>query len=198
MSAAMTPVVAKILWALGCVGWYVIRYPHQRRSRRTPVAERRNRLRDTVLMTISFTGLFAIPLTYAITDQPKFAAYPFHPLQASLGVVVLVAAMALFYRTHRDLGRAWSVTLEIRKEHRLVTHGIYARLRHPMYAAFWLWALSQALLLPNWIAGLSGLVGFGTLFFARVDHEERMMLETFGEEYRAYMARTKRIVPGLY
>jgi protein-S-isoprenylcysteine O-methyltransferase Ste14 len=194
----MTLVAAKIIWALGCVGWYVIRYPHQRRSRRTPIAERRDRVRDTILMTISFAGLFAIPFTYAMTGQPKFAAYPFHPWQAWLGVLVLIGAMALFRRTHRDLGRAWSVTLEIRREHRLVTHGIYARLRHPMYAAFWLWALSQALLLPNWIAGMSGLVGFGTLFFGRVGQEERMMLETFGEEYRAYMARTKRIIPGIY
>ena len=194
----MTLLAAKVIWALGCVGWYVIRYPHQRRSRRTPVAERRDRMRDTILMTISFAGLFAIPFTYAVTGQPKFAAYPFHPPQAWLGLLVLIGAMAMFRRTHRDLGRAWSVTLEIRKEHRLVTHGIYARLRHPMYAAFWLWALSQALLLPNWIAGLSGLVGFGTLFFARVGHEERMMLETFGEEYRVYMAHTKRIVPGIY
>jgi protein-S-isoprenylcysteine O-methyltransferase Ste14 len=115
-----------------------------------------------------------------------------------LGVAVLIGALALFYRTHRDLGRAWSVTLEIREQHRLVTHGIYARLRHPMYAAFWLWALSQALLLPNWIAGLSGMVGFGTLFFCRVGHEEQMMLERFGDEYREYMRRTKRIVPGVY
>jgi protein-S-isoprenylcysteine O-methyltransferase Ste14 len=194
----MTLVAAKIIWVLGCVGWYVIRLPHERRSRRTPVTERRDKVRDMVLMTMSFAGLFAIPFTYALTGQPKFANYPFHPLLAWLGVVVLVAAMALFYRTHRDLGRAWSVTLEIREQHRLVTHGIYARLRHPMYAAFWLWALSQALLLPNWIAGLSGLVGFGTLFFVRVGREERMMLERFGEEYRAYIGRTKRIVPGLY
>jgi protein-S-isoprenylcysteine O-methyltransferase Ste14 len=194
----MTVTAAKIIWLLGCVCWYVIRYPHQRRSRRTPVAERRDRARDTVLMTLSFAGLFAIPLTYAITGQPTFAGYPFHAAQAWLGVAVLIGAMALFYRTHRDLGRAWSVTLEIRKEHRLVTYGIYARLRHPMYAAFWLWALSQALLLPNWIAGLSGLVGFGTLFFARVGREERMMLERFGDEYREYMRRTKRLVPGIY
>lgn len=194
----MTLTAAKIIWVFGCVGWYVIRYPHQRRSRRTPVAERRDRVRDAILMTISFAGLFAVPFTYAVTGQPKFAGYPFHPPQAWLGVVALVGAMALFWRTHRDLGRAWSVTLEIRKEHPMVTHGIYARLRHPMYAAFWLWAASQALLLPNWIAGLSGLVGFGTLFVCRVGREERMMLETFGEEYREYMVRTKRIVPGIY
>ncbi len=194
----MTILAAKVIWVLGCIGWYAIRFPHQRRSRRTPVAARRDRVRDTILMTISFAGLFAVPFTYLLTSEPKLAGYPFHPLQAWLGVALLGGAMALFHRTHRDLGRAWSVTLEIRQEHRMVTRGIYARLRHPMYAAFWLWALSQALLLPNWVAGASGLVGFGTLFFGRVGREEQMMLETFGEEYRAYMRRTKRLVPGIY
>ena len=63
-----------------------------------------------------------------------------------------------------------------------------------MYSAFWLWALAQALLLPNWIAGPSGLVGFGILFFLRVHHEEELMIETFGEDYRRYMARTSRIL----
>src|SRR3954453_18416335 len=194
----MSLLAAKIIWALGCIAWYVIRYPHERRARRTPIVQRRDRGRDTVLLTLSSSGLGVVPAIYVLTGQPKFADYTFHPLQAWLGALVLAAAMVLFYRTHRDLGRAWSVTLELRDRHALVTHGIYERLRHPMYAAFWLWALAQALLLPNWIAGPAGLVGFGILFFARVGHEERMMLERFGEDYRAYMARTKRIVPGVY
>jgi protein-S-isoprenylcysteine O-methyltransferase Ste14 len=67
-----------------------------------------------------------------------------------------------------------------------------------MYAAFFLWALAQALLLPNWIAGPAGIVGFGTLFFFRIGREERLMEETFGEDYRRYMARTGRIVPRLF
>jgi len=53
------------------------------------------------------------------------------------------------------------------------------------------------LLLPNWIAGFAGLAGFGILFFGRVAKEERMMLETFGNSYRAYMARTGRVVPSV-
>ncbi|AHY53462.1 Isoprenylcysteine carboxyl methyltransferase [Bradyrhizobium japonicum SEMIA 5079] len=76
-----------------------------------------------------------------------------------------------------------------------MTEGIYRRVRHPMYSAFWLWAIAQALLLPNWIAGLAGLVGFGVLFFGRVAREERMMLQTFGDSYRDYMARTGRVFP---
>jgi protein-S-isoprenylcysteine O-methyltransferase Ste14 len=64
-----------------------------------------------------------------------------------------------------------------------------------MYSAFWLWAIAQALLLPNWVAGFAGLVGFGTLYFGRVEREERMMLDNFGNNYRAYMERTGRIFP---
>lgn len=43
-----------------------------------------------------------------------------------------------------------------------------------------------------------GLVRFGLLFFSRVEREEQMMIETFGEDYRAYMARTSRVVSWLY
>jgi protein-S-isoprenylcysteine O-methyltransferase Ste14 len=194
----MTLLVAKLIWGLGCIAYYIIRYPHQRRALKTPVADRRERIREQTLMAISYTGLFIVPLIYVLTDQPKFADYAFNPVRAWLGSFILIAGMALLHRTHRDLGRAWSITLEVREQHVLVTRGIYEKLRHPMYASFWLWAISQALLLPNWIAGLSGIVGFGTLFFARVGHEERMMLETFGDDYRAYMARTYRLIPGIY
>jgi protein-S-isoprenylcysteine O-methyltransferase Ste14 len=48
------------------------------------------------------------------------------------------------------------------------------------------------------IAGPAGLLGFGTLFALRVGREERMMEATFGEAYRAYAARTWRVVPGVF
>ena len=194
----MTPAIAKWLWLAGCIAWFVIRLPHQRRARKAVVAKRVERTRERVLLTISFCGLFVIPLIYIASNQPKFASYAFSPALAWLGILVFAGSLALFHRVHQELGRSWSVTLELRDNHALITHGLYGYMRHPMYTAFWLWAVAQALLLPNWIAGLSGLVGFGILFFARVDHEERMMLDAFGDAYRAYAARTKRIIPGIY
>jgi protein-S-isoprenylcysteine O-methyltransferase Ste14 len=64
-----------------------------------------------------------------------------------------------------------------------------------MYSAFWLWGVAQALLLPNWIAGPAGLVGFGILFVCRIGREERLMIEQFGQDYRSYMSRTGRVTP---
>ena len=194
----MTLLAAKWVWAIGCVAWFIIRYPHQRRSRKTGIASRTQTGLERFLLTISFCGLGVIPFIYAVIGQPKFASYAFNPMLAWLGAVVFAASLALFYVVHRDLGRSWSVTLELRDDHALITHGVYKWVRHPMYSAFWLWAIAQALLLPNWIAGFAGIVGFGTLYFCRVGHEEKMMLDGFGDSYREYMARTKRIIPGIY
>jgi protein-S-isoprenylcysteine O-methyltransferase Ste14 len=189
---------AKLVWCLGVIGWYAIRYPHDRRSRRTPKRLWRDRRRDFVLLIVSASGMLVVPAVYVFAGWPQFADYPLLPPLAWLGAGVFACALWLFYRTHKDLGRNWSVTLEIRDRHALITSGIYRHLRHPMYAAFWLWAVAQALLLPNWIAGPAGIVGFGTLYFLRVGREEKLMLEMFQDEYRHYMARTGRIVPRIY
>jgi protein-S-isoprenylcysteine O-methyltransferase Ste14 len=191
----VTPAFAKAAFVLLAVGWYVIRFPYARRSRRNPVARSARGPREMALLLVSLTGLGIVPLVYVATGWPRFADYAFRPLQAWLGLVAALAALIMFRLTHRALGRNWSVTLEVRESHKLVTDGVYRRVRHPMYTAFWLWAVAQALLLPNWFAGLAGLVGFGTLYFLRVGHEERLMIEAFGDSYRAYMERTGRLIP---
>jgi protein-S-isoprenylcysteine O-methyltransferase Ste14 len=193
----MTVSVAKAIYVLCTIAWYVIRHPHARRSRRTPVRVAARTRREYVLIAIAAAGLGVIPYLYVGTRLFRFANYPFMPVLAWLGALTFGAALWLFYRTHRDLGRNWSLSLDVREGHTLVTGGVYSQIRHPMYAAFWLWAVAQALLLPNWVAGPAGLVGFGILYFLRVGEEERMMLETFGEAYRAYMQKTTRILPGI-
>jgi protein-S-isoprenylcysteine O-methyltransferase Ste14 len=194
----MTPALAKAAFVLLALGWYIIRIPHARRSRRTPVARSARGARETLLLLVSLTGLGVVPFIYIASGFPRFANYPFQPMLAWIGVLVASAALIMFYLTHRALGRNWSISLDVREGHRLVTDGIYRHVRHPMYTAFWLWAVAQAFLLPNWVSGISGLVGFGTLYCFRVSREERLMLEAFGEAYRDYMARTARLIPWLH
>ncbi|MEP9378591.1 protein-S-isoprenylcysteine O-methyltransferase [Aquabacter sp. CN5-332] len=190
---------AKAAWVVGVAAWFLIRLPFQIKARRTRVADgRRRTAREMILLSISTFGLGVVPAIYVATGFPRGLSYPVSPLQVVAGIAVFLVALWLFWRTHKALGRQWSVTLEIRDQHRLITSGVYERVRHPMYTAFFLWALAQALLLPNLVAGLSGLVGFGILFFLRVGEEEAMMRETFGAEYDAYCARTKRVLPFIY
>jgi protein-S-isoprenylcysteine O-methyltransferase Ste14 len=194
----MTPFFSKLVFALLAIGWYGIRYKYARRSSRTPVLRSARGPRETTLLLVSLTGLGLLPFLYISTGVPHFADYTFRPELAWLGLLVAIAALVMFQLTHRALGRNWSVSLDVRVDHRLITDGVYQQVRHPMYSAFWLWALAQALLLPNWVAGLSGIVGFGILFFGRVAREEQIMLDTFGDAYREYMARTCRVLPKIY
>jgi protein-S-isoprenylcysteine O-methyltransferase Ste14 len=194
----VTATISKILWLAFGVVWFILRLRPERHSRKTPVRYSGRDMREIALLAGSLTGLGIVPCIYLATHFPRFADYPFVPVQGYLGIAVYLAVLWLFYRTHRDLGRNWSVSLDLRERHTLVTTGVYAWIRHPMYAGFWLMALAQLLMLPNWLAGPAGLVGFGALFFGRVGREEAMMIAGFGDEYRSYMRRTARIVPWLY
>jgi len=194
----MIAVVGKILWALGIVAWYLIRHRFERKAKRVRVVSASRSASERIGLVAATAGLGVIPGFYVVTGAPRWANYPPRAWAVVVGAIIYAGALWLFRRSHKDLGKNWSITLEIRDQHRVVSNGVYAHVRHPMYSAFWLMGLGQAFLLPNWIAGLAGLVGFAVLFFLRVDKEERMMLDTFGEEYRAYMGRTKRVIPRVY
>jgi protein-S-isoprenylcysteine O-methyltransferase Ste14 len=109
----------------------------------------------------------------------------------------MAGGLWLFWRSHADLGESWSVTLELNAQHRLVTRGVYSRVRHPMYASFFVLGIGQALLMANWIAGFAGLVATWLLVVVRLPHEEAMMIEAFGDEYRDYMRHIGSVVPRL-
>lgn len=190
--------VGEIVWVLGIVTWYIIRRPFERRARRVRVVNDRRSGTDRTGLAAALLGLSILPALYLATGIPKAADYPALPWAVALGAVVFFAGIWLFRRTHKELGRNWSISLEIRDKHELVSGGPYALVRHPMYSSFLLMAAGQALLLSNWVVGLAGLIGFAVLFFLRVGKEERMMLETFGPQYRAYMENTKRIIPYIY
>lgn len=183
---------------LGVVAWYVIRYPFARRAKRVRIVSHRRSPAETIGLAAALLGLAILPAIYVATGIPKAADYPAHAWAVVVGSLLYIAAMWIFRRTHKELGRNWSITLEIRDQHKLICDGPYALVRHPMYTSFMLMGLGQAFLLSNWAVGLAGLVGFAVLFLLRVDKEEHMMLENFGPQYRSYMDKTKRIIPYLY
>jgi protein-S-isoprenylcysteine O-methyltransferase Ste14 len=190
--------VGEIVWVLGIVAWYVIRYPFERRAKRVQVVKDARSPTDIAGLASALFGLAILPGFYVATGIPETANYPASAWAVALGAIIFGLALWVFRRSHKELGRNWSITLEIREKHQLISSGPYALIRHPMYTSFLLIALGQALLLSNWVVGLAGLIGFAILFFLRVNKEERMMLENFGPQYRTYMERTKRIIPYLY
>ena len=193
----MNPWIAKAVVIAATAVMIAIRAPHGRESRRVKVIKSHKTPLESVILILAWTGFF-IPLIWISSPAFSFAEYPLHIGPLVSGIVCFVIGLWLFYRSHADLGANWSITLEVRDRHRLITQGIYRRVRHPMYAALLVYGVAHALVIPNWVAGPSNLVAFAVLFALRVRAEERMMLEQFGDEYTAYVARTNRLVPGVW
>ncbi|MEM1247074.1 MAG: protein-S-isoprenylcysteine O-methyltransferase [Acidobacteriota bacterium] len=191
----MSTLVLKIIYVAFMALSVVIRQPFVRATQNNEIVKDRKTGLEKFLLALVSLGSFFVPMVYVLTPLLNFANYSLPVWANGLGVVVFAVGMWLFWRSHSDLGRNWSVTLEVREDHTLVTQGVYNAVRHPMYTSIFLWAIGQALILTNWIAGPSGLVGFGIMFLFRVKKEEQMMREQFGADYEAYCQRTKRLVP---
>ena len=198
MESPSLPSVGEIVWLIGAIAWFVIRYPFARRAKRVRVVSEARSPSESVGLAAASIGLAIVPGAHIATGIPSMADYSPRWWAVALGAIIFASALWIFRISHKALGRNWSISLEIREQHRLVSSGPYALIRHPMYTSFLLMGIGQALLLSNWMVGLAGLAGFAILYFLRVDKEERMMLANFGQQYRAYMERTKRIIPFLY
>ncbi|MEM7017273.1 MAG: protein-S-isoprenylcysteine O-methyltransferase [Pseudomonadota bacterium] len=187
-----------IIYFLGIfIGTTVIRWPHNKVHRTTESVKRKADFVETATLTLVFLGSAVVAVLYLFTPLLNFANYELPLISGIIGTLLIPAFWWIFWRSHRDLGRQWSPTLEIRDSHKLVTSGVYQRIRHPMYTAIYLSAICQLLLLGNWLVGPSYLVVFTVCYVLRVKKEENFMLEQFGAEYAAYMAKTGRLLPRL-
>src|SRR5271163_2012814 len=194
----MNPWFGKVLILVSLVSTVIIRAPHGGRSRKVAIVESRKGRLEIALLALMWIAAMILPLLAIFTPLLSFANYPLHPIAFAIGAVVLCLGIWLFYRSHADLGKNWSISLEIREDHQLVTSGVYRLIRHPMYSAIFLQALAQSLLLSNWIAGPPCLLAFLLMLAFRIDREEQMMLKKFGDTYADYMNRTNRLIPHLW
>jgi len=188
---------AKAVVLLAIIALIGIRAPHGQRSRAVAVKRSRKGTLEIVLLTIAWISFF-LPLIWMVSPIVAFADYPLHPIPFMIGVLFLIIGLWLFYRSHADLGTNWSITLEVREQHQLISHGVYRWVRHPMYLALLIYSLGLAFVIPNWLAGPSYALAMFLLVLLRLMPEERMMREEFGKDYEAYMARTKRLMPGVW
>lgn len=194
----LNPSFGKVAIMAIIVAIAVIRAPFGRQSRKTPVAANRRGPREIFVLALAWIGSMILPLLWVFTPLLAVADYPLRPTVFASGVVIAIMGLWLLRRSHVELGKNWSISLDLREGHQLVTSGLYRYVRHPMYTAIFLYAIAQALVVPNWIAGPANLAAFLVLFAVRVGSEEQMMVDKFGDQYRDYRAKTKRLIPGVW
>jgi len=186
-----------IVYLAGFIVFYWTRHVFIERTKGEKKVLRQMDTLEKALLLGMAPGTLVLPLLYLFTPLLAFADYRLPPVVPWIGSTTMAAGLWLFWRSHADLGQNWSVSLEVREGHELVTHGVYRSIRHPMYASIWLWAFAQGLVLENWLAGWSVVPAFAAMYFLRTPREEQLMCDRFGGSYREYMRQTKRLVPQL-
>lgn len=156
-------------------------------------ARRRRRARDWTAALIVVPN--ALVLGGAGFEHVTYSTDP-GPLDWGVGALLFLAATALRARAQLDLGKSFSTVLEERADLQLVTSGLYAHIRHPLYLADVLQLVASPTFLAcgwTWLLTLLGVAGI----LVRIRFEEAFLKEHL-DEYEAYAARTHALIPGLY
>ena len=155
----------------------------------------------TTLMTIIRIGgliLWMAPIAYLLNpDWIAWAKIGLPGLVRWAGVGIGVVCTVLIYWLFSSIGNNISPTSATRKQHKLITHGPYRWIRHPLYTIGAITFISLGLLADNWFIILSGVLVF-VVMAIRTPKEEANLIEKFGDEYKEYMKRTGRFWPRLF
>ena len=150
------------------------------------------------MFVIAATLVFFSSLLVTFWDFWQIQVMIFHLSSLSIaGFVLFIFGVILRAVGRITLGRYYTYGLRTLPNQKLVTHGIFRHVRHPISLAAILYSAGIPLI-------FSSLYGFAMMLFIiplilyRLRIEERMLIEKFGDEYREYMRKTKKLIPFIY
>lgn len=189
--------LARWLAGLAVLAAALVSSYHRRRADRAgdPISARVEPLPVRIL-TRGFGGAawLAIFATILAPERMAWSTFTPPPLLQWLGAAIVLASPLLFLWVFRNLGGNVTSTVVTRRKHSLVTKGPYRWVRHPLYSVGALFMLGLSLLLGSWLIPLLAAPAMLGLVL-RTPDEEAALIARFGDDYRAYMARTGRYLP---
>jgi protein-S-isoprenylcysteine O-methyltransferase Ste14 len=137
-----------------------------------------------------FYTIFAAAFGWPLVSTQRF----FHSeVVAWIGVGLCFGGFLVLVLSLVSFGDSFRVGIDVERPDRLVTTGIFAVSRNPIYVGFGLVLIGEFLVFPNWIP-LVYLVAGMWLFHRQVLREEQFMRDHYGQEYAAYCDRVRRYV----
>lgn len=157
----------------------------------------RGDLHQLVFGTLGF--LIIVPV-FIYIFTPELLAWAALPLPAGwrwFGVGLGLVGIFLLLLVHRTLDENFAFPAVVKERQTLVTVGLYRWVRHPMYTVIFIIAVVYTLISANWFIGVTWIGWIVGAVASMVGDEEIVLIEKFGDEYRAYEQRTGRFLPRL-
>ncbi len=121
-----------------------------------------------------------------------------HPLIRFIGLILIIAGIALRFFSIRSLGKFFTVDVTIRENHKIKKDGIYKTIRHPSYSGSLLSFIGFGITLNNWLSLIIIVFLITGVFLYRIKIEERALIDYFGTDYLEYKKNTYRLIPWVY
>jgi protein-S-isoprenylcysteine O-methyltransferase Ste14 len=168
-----------------------------------PIQETRGWLARNWYSILFFLGVllmsgFRVLARFDIPVRPLGVFLIPHTLLLNIVVVILmISGLAIALIARRTLGKNWSGIAAIKKDHELITTGLYHYVRNPIYTGMLLMFLGTALSFDT----LSACIGFLLILltiWVKLKQEEALLTEHFAGEYLSYKNRTKMLIPFIW
>jgi protein-S-isoprenylcysteine O-methyltransferase Ste14 len=117
------------------------------------------------------------------------------PVVFAIGIVCILAGVALRWYAIATLGVYFTRDLAVRPNQQVIQYGPYRHVRHPSYTGTLLTTLGIALALTNWASLVVMLLCAGVAHYRRAQVEEQLLVERLGKPYVEYMRQTRRFIP---
>ena len=147
-----------------------------------------------IALRVAYYGEVAVALL-AVVDRGLVRP---HFLSAGVGLALMAAGLALRIAAGKALGRWWSLRAQITEGQPLVQTGPYRFVRHPAYLGMLMVCLGIPIAFRSIWAAVVMALGVWPAVAQRIYVEERLLQSHFGDEYREYAKRTRRLIPWLF
>jgi protein-S-isoprenylcysteine O-methyltransferase Ste14 len=118
--------------------------------------------------------------------------------QTIVGLLLMAAGTIFRIWCIRTLGKFFTATVKTQEKQRIITEGAYKVVRHPSYSGAFLAAIGSSLFLHAYVAFIITALVLFIVYYFRIKAEEETLIREFGDEYKQYRARTKKLIPYFY
>ncbi len=134
-----------------------------------------------------------------LLSMKNIGSFYYYPIMIhTIGIIFIVCGLLLRWIAILTLRKFFTVQVTIKEDHKLVKTGIFKFIRHPSYLGSLLSFLGLGIALVNWLSIVIIFVPVLFAFLNRISVEEKVLIESFGDEYIHYIKETKILLPGLY
>jgi protein-S-isoprenylcysteine O-methyltransferase Ste14 len=167
-----------------------------------PLTKERNpsKIYDFLILLMFFLSPFLLIAAYYENKLLIASILPFwdNLVVSYVGFVIYLSAGILVIVGRVQLGKFGSGELITEEDHKLYTEGVYKHIRNPMYSGALIAVIGFGLVFRSIITLLFVSIFYFIVFKMRIDEEERLLYEAFGEEFINYKKKSKKLIPFIY